>query len=63
MKCSQALKILKRDGWYMVSQKGSHIKLAHKVKKGIIIFPYHGSSELGKGLAIKLFKQAGIKIW
>jgi len=62
MKCSQALKMLKRDGWYAVSQKGSHIKLAHSVKKGIIIFPNHGSSELGKGLALKLFKQAGIKI-
>jgi len=62
MKCSEALKILKRDGWYTVSQKGSHIKLVHRVKKGSIIFPNHGSSELGKGLAIKLFKQAGIKI-
>ena len=62
MKCSEALKILKSDGWYTVSQKGSHIKLVHRVKKGSIIFPNHGSSELGKGLAIKLFKQAGIKI-
>jgi len=26
MKCSELLRILKRDGWYVVSQKGSHLK-------------------------------------
>jgi predicted RNA binding protein YcfA (HicA-like mRNA interferase family) len=52
---------LEKDGWYAVSQKGSYIKLVHANKEGIIIFPNHGSQELGKGLAKKLFKQAGIK--
>jgi len=61
MKCSEALRILKKDGWYPVSQKGSHIMLLHDIKKGIIIFPNHGSQEIGKGLEKKLFKQAGIK--
>ena len=61
MKCSEALRILKRDGWYPVSQKGSHVKLKHPTKKGLLIFPDHGSQELGKGLKKKLFKQAGIE--
>ena len=61
MKCSHALRILKKDGWYPISQKGSHMKLQHGTKKGSIIFPNHGSQELGKGLEKKLFKQAGIK--
>lgn len=61
MKCSEALRILMRDGWFLKSQKGSHIKLVHEIKKGTIIFPNHGSQELGKGLEKKLFKQAGIK--
>ena len=60
MKCSEAYRILKQDGWYPVSQKGSHVKLIHDSKKGTIIFPNHGSQELGKGLEKKLFKQAGI---
>ena len=55
-------KILLQDGWYPVSQKGSHVKLIHATKTGTIIFPNHGSQELGKGLEKKLFKQAGIKI-
>ena len=49
------------DGWYVVSQKGSHVKLKHHTKEGTIIFPNHGSHELGLGLQKKLFKQAGIK--
>ncbi|WP_445382964.1 type II toxin-antitoxin system HicA family toxin [Robiginitalea sp. IMCC43444] len=60
MKCSQALSILKKHGWEVVSQKGSHVKLRHPQRKGMIIFPNHGSRELGKGLLNKLFKQAGI---
>lgn len=60
MKCSHALRILKKHGWYIISQRGSHIKLVHDIKKDIIIFPNHGSKELGKGLEKKLFKQAGI---
>ena len=62
MKCSEAYRILLKDGWYPISQSGSHVKLKHNVKDGIIIFPDHGSQELGKGLQKKLFKKAGIKI-
>ncbi len=61
MKCSEAYRILLKDGWYPISQSGSHIKLKHDVKNGIVIFPNHGSQELGKGLQKKLFKSAGIK--
>ncbi len=62
MKCSEAFRILLRDGWYPISQSGSHVKLKHDVKEGVIVFPNHGSQELGKGLQKKLFKKAGIKI-
>lgn len=61
MKCSKLLRILKKDGWYAVSQKGSHVKLRHKKKSGTIIFPNHGSQEMGKGLENKILKDAGIK--
>lgn len=60
MKCSEALRLLRKDGWEIVSQKGSHLKLKHPLKDGVLIFPNHGSSELGKGLQRKLFKQAGL---
>jgi predicted RNA binding protein YcfA (HicA-like mRNA interferase family) len=35
--------------------------MRHHKKSGIIVFPNHGSSELGKGLEQKLRKDAQIK--
>ncbi|HOS83324.1 MAG TPA: type II toxin-antitoxin system HicA family toxin [Bacteroidales bacterium] len=61
MKCSELLRLLMKNGWYAVSQSGSHIKMKHNVKDGIIIFPNHGSQELGKGLEKKIKKDAGLK--
>lgn len=62
MKCSELYKILIKDGWYPVSQKGSHVKLKHNKRPGIIIFPNHGSQEVGKGLERKILKDAGLKL-
>jgi predicted RNA binding protein YcfA (HicA-like mRNA interferase family) len=57
----RTVKVLKKDGWKIVSMKGSHIKLKHPEKKGIIIFPDHGSNEMGKGMENKIRKTAGLK--
>jgi predicted RNA binding protein YcfA (HicA-like mRNA interferase family) len=63
MKCNDVLRLLKENGWTVIGQKGSHMKMIneHNPEKGIIIFPNHGSAELGKGLEKKLLKKAGIK--
>ena len=61
MKCSELLRILTKDGWIVISSRGSHLKMKHPVKAGIIIFPDHGSKEIGKGLEKKIFKDAGLK--
>lgn len=61
MKCSQLFRLITKNGWYVVSQKGSHVKMRHATKKGTIIFPNHGSQEMGKGLEQKILKDAGIK--
>lgn len=50
-----------KDGWYPLSQKGSHIKMKHDVKPGIVILPNHGSQEVGRGLEQKILKDAGLK--
>ena len=38
MKCSQLYRILTKDGWYAVSQKGSHVKMRHETKKERLSF-------------------------
>ena len=35
--------------------------MIHPIKKGKVICPYHGSNEVGKGLEIKILKDAGLK--
>lgn len=60
MKCSELLRKLRRAGWNVASQEGSHMKLVHPDRDDFIIFPNHGSNELGKGLERKIRKQAGI---
>ena len=60
MKCSELYRLLIKDGWYPVSQSGSHVKMRHEKKPGLIIFPNHGSQELGKGLEMKIRKDAGL---
>lgn len=61
MKSSALVRLLKKDGWLVVRQTGSHLVLEHPVKKGQIVCPFHGSHEVGKGLEKKIKKDAGIK--
>lgn len=61
MKCSELYRLLTRDGWFKVSQSGSHVKMKHEKKPGILIVPMHGSQEVGKGLEKKIIKDAGLK--
>jgi predicted RNA binding protein YcfA (HicA-like mRNA interferase family) len=37
------------------------VKMRHETKNGTIIFPNHGSQEMGKGLENKILKDAAIK--
>jgi len=60
MKSSELLRILKKDGWYVVRQKGSHLVMRHPTKTGVIIYPFHANHEIGKGLERKIKKDAGI---
>jgi len=61
MKCSELYRILIKDGWYPVTQKGSHIKMRHDIKPGVVIMPNHGSQEVGRGLELKTLKDAGLR--
>jgi predicted RNA binding protein YcfA (HicA-like mRNA interferase family) len=61
MKSSQLIRVLRQDGWYKVSQRGSHIKMKHATKKGVVYVPDHGSKEVASGTAIHILKSAGLK--
>ncbi len=52
-------KILKKDGWYLFKQIGSHRQYKHKSKSGKVTVPFH-RGDLDIGTAKSIFKQAGI---
>jgi len=58
MYAKELIKLLEKNGWYKVSQSGSHLKM----KKGnqTEIIPIH-NKELGKGLVSKIVKRTNIK--
>ncbi len=53
----QMIKKLKKAGFEIVSQNGSHVKLVNK--DITIIVPYH-SKDLKKGLEKAILRQAGL---
>jgi predicted RNA binding protein YcfA (HicA-like mRNA interferase family) len=60
MKVREILKILKEDGWFEKTQKGSHLQLEHPIKKGKVTVPVHGG-DIPKGTLNSILKQAGLK--
>ena len=36
MKVSVVTKLIEKDGWYIVRQKGSHKQYKHPIKKGLV---------------------------
>ena len=52
--------LLVKNGWKIVSQKGSHVKLCMGAR--IVIVPVHGNRDLGRGLLRVIEKQTGLKL-
>ncbi|TAH02235.1 MAG: type II toxin-antitoxin system HicA family toxin [Sphingobacteriales bacterium] len=61
MKYSELFKLLKKDGWLITRQTGSHVIMLHPTKSQQLTVPNHGSKEVKKGLCNAILKQAEIK--
>jgi predicted RNA binding protein YcfA (HicA-like mRNA interferase family) len=60
MKPREMLRLLKNNGFQIVSQNGSHIKLFNSMTNKTVIVPFH-SKELKRGLEQEILKQAGLQ--
>ena len=61
MKVKEAIKIIEKDGWYLVRQKGSHMQFKHAVKKGLVTIACHRlSDDIARGTLGSIFRQAQI---
>jgi predicted RNA binding protein YcfA (HicA-like mRNA interferase family) len=52
-------KILLKDGWYIVTQKGSHRQYKHPEKPGKVTIPIH-RGDLNKETVKSTLRQAGL---
>lgn len=60
MTSQEMIKYLKANGFVVISQNGSHVKLKNPTTGKSVIVPYH-SKDLKKGMEQVILKQAGLK--
>lgn len=61
MKAREIIRLIERDGWKLVRQKGSHMQFKHDVRPGTVTVPFHGDKDLAKVTVASILKQAGLK--
>jgi len=59
IKPSQLIKILEKEGFQVIRQKGSHIILINREKTRIVI-PMHPGKDIKPGLLRAILREAGI---
>jgi len=59
-KIKEIIKIIEKDGWYIVRQAGSHRQFKHPIKKGTVTIAGKPSIDIPSGTLVSIFEQAGI---
>ncbi len=61
MKVRDVIRMVEKDGWYQVAQRGSHRQFKHSSKPGKVTVAGHPSEEVALGTYNNILKQAGLK--
>jgi predicted RNA binding protein YcfA (HicA-like mRNA interferase family) len=61
MKVRDVIKLIKDDGWYLVSTRGSHRQFKHPVKSGRVTISGKLGDEVAIGTLGSIYKQARLK--
>ena len=61
MKIRDLIKILRRDGWFIVRVTGSHRQFHHATKPGTVTVAGHPGVDMPRGTLNSVLKQAGLK--
>jgi len=56
------VRFLKRQGFAEDRQSGSHLTLWHDERKVSVTIPIHTGCDVGRGLAIRILKDAGFAV-
>ena len=60
-KVREAIRMVRRDGWYHVRTRGSHRHYKHPRKLGKVTIAGHPGQDLSKEMYDSILKQAGLK--
>ena len=61
MKVKEVIKLIEKDGWYLVRTKGSHRQFHHPIKGGTVTVSGKESIDMPVGTLNSVLKQAGLK--
>jgi predicted RNA binding protein YcfA (HicA-like mRNA interferase family) len=61
MRSAEVIALLRKDGWFEVAQKGSHIQFKHPSTPGRVTVP-HPKRDLPMGTLHSIEKQSGLKL-
>jgi predicted RNA binding protein YcfA (HicA-like mRNA interferase family) len=61
VKVRDAIRLVERDGWYQVAQKGSHRQFKHERKPGRVTIAGAMNDDLAPGTWNSILKQAKLK--
>jgi predicted RNA binding protein YcfA (HicA-like mRNA interferase family) len=61
MKVRDVIKMIEKDGWYLVATKGDHRQYKHAEKPGRVTIAGHFSHDIAPGTFNSVLKQSGIK--
>lgn len=60
MRFREIEKLILQDGWYQISQVGSHHQYKHNIKSGKVTIPEHKGKEINLTVVKLILKQAGL---
>jgi len=61
MKVRDTIRLIERDGWYLVAMEGDHRQYKHLAKRGRVTIAGHAGDDLPPGTFTSILKQAGLK--
>ncbi len=56
------IQFLKSQGFVEDRQSGSHLTLAHEGRRVSVTVPVHTGCDIGRGLAVRILKDAGFSV-
>ncbi len=61
MKAREVIRMIVKDGWYLVPSKGGHRQYKHPNKPGRVTIPGNLGKDVPIGTLNSILKQAGLK--